>query len=122
VSHYYSLVILVALLVAMIAFTFRNKQRTAAADVARGQQLAPGSQVMTTSGLYATVVRMNDDGTAVLSVADGVEVRWAVAALRLAEELPQRYRAPIGDAGTDTGAASTEAAGTGIEPIEPEQR
>ena len=90
--------------------------------MARGRQLAPGSQVMTTSGLYATVVRMNDDDTAVLSVADGVEVRWAVAALRLAEELPQRYRAPIGNAGTATGTLSTDVAGTGVEPIEPEQR
>jgi preprotein translocase subunit YajC len=116
------LIILAALLVAMIAFTRRNKQRAAAADVARGRQLGPASQVMTTSGLYATVVRMNDDGTAVLSIADGVEVRWAVAALRLAEELPQRYRAPIGDAATGTGTVPSDVAVTEVEPSEPEQR
>jgi preprotein translocase subunit YajC len=122
VHQIYPLIILAVLLVAMIAFTRRNKQRAAAADVARSRQLGPGSQVMTTSGLYATVVRMDDDGTAVLSIADGVEVRWAVAALRSAEELPQRYRAPIGDAGTASATPSADLAGTGVEPIEPDQR
>ncbi|HJQ02023.1 MAG TPA: preprotein translocase subunit YajC [Jatrophihabitans sp.] len=111
------LLVLALLLVIMITFTRRNRQRAAAADVARSQQLGPGSQVMTTSGLYATVVRMNDDGTAVLSVADGVEVRWAVAALRLADELPQRYRGPIGDAETP----AKDVAATRVEPVEPEQ-
>ena len=115
--QYVPLLILAALLVIMIAFTRRNRQRAAAADVARSRQLGTGSQVMTTSGLYATVVRMNDDGTAVLSVAEGVEVRWAVAALRLADELPQRYRGPIGDAE----ASATDVAATRVEPVEPEQ-
>jgi preprotein translocase subunit YajC len=116
------LIILAAILAAMVAYTRRNKQRAAAADSARRQQLGPGSEVMTTSGLYATVVRMNSDDTALVSIAAGVEVRWAIAALRAAEELPQRYRAPIGGLGSDGDAAPEGAAGTGPNPAEPEQR
>ena len=37
---------------------------------------------MTTSGLYGTVVARNDDETVTLSIAPGVEVKWAFAALR----------------------------------------
>ena len=36
---------------------------------------------MTTSGLYGTVVGLNDDDTVQLAIAPGVEVKWALAAL-----------------------------------------
>lgn len=95
------LIILAALLVGMVAFSRRNKQRAAAADLARRERIGAGTEVMTTSGLYATVVSVNDDGSAVLSVAPGVEVRWTVAALREVTELPDQYRQPIAGAATD---------------------
>jgi hypothetical protein len=53
---------------------------------------------MTTSGLYGTVVSVNSDGSVLLSIAPGVEVRWTLAALREVGELPDQYRGPIAGA------------------------
>lgn len=100
------LIILAALLVGMVAFSRRNKQRAAAADLARRERISAGTEVMTTSGLYATVVAVDDDGSAVLSIAPGVEVRWTVAALREVTELPDQYRPPIAGAATDSALGS----------------
>lgn len=92
------IILLALLLAAMIAYTRRNRARAAAADRQRRQSLGPGSEVMTTSGLYGTVVQVNpDDDTVLLSIAPGVEVKWTIAALRNVVELPPRYRDAIGD-------------------------
>jgi len=108
------LIVLAALLVGMVAFSRRNKQRAAAADAARRERIGAGTEVMTTSGLYATVVSVNDDGSALLSVAPGVEVRWTVAALREVNELPDQYRTPIAGTapGTDPAARARPARNT----------
>ena len=85
----------------------------------------PGTDpsILDDAGHFQRLAQIAERGTFdSVFLADGVQVRWAVAALRLAEELPQRYRSPIGDAGTAAGAGSAEVAGTGIEPFEPEQR
>ena len=42
--------------------------------------LAPGARIMTTAGLHATVVAVEDD-VVVLEVAPGVQTRWARAAV-----------------------------------------
>jgi preprotein translocase subunit YajC len=89
------LLLLALVLVAMMVFSRRNRQRAAAADALRRERITSGTDVMTTSGLYGTVVAVNDDGTVLLSVAPGVEVRWTVAALREVSELPEQYREPI---------------------------
>ncbi len=70
------------------------RQRNRAMQQARLLQdsLAIGTEVMTTSGLYGTVVALNSDDTVILAIAPGVEVRWAFAALRDADALPPRYR------------------------------
>ena len=87
------LIILAVVLVGMIAFTRRNRARAALADEQRRQSLAPGSEVMTTSGLYGTVTSVNrDDDSVLLSIAPGVEVKWTIAALRSVNELPPQYR------------------------------
>lgn len=110
--QYFTLIILAAVLAGMVAFSRRNKQRAAAAEATRRQELRPGSAVMTTSGLYATVVAINDDDTALLSIAAGVEVKWAIAALRGVDELPQQYRRPISETtdGADPVAADADEA------------
>jgi preprotein translocase subunit YajC len=98
------LIILAVLFVGLIMFNRRNKQRAAAADLARRQGMHPGTQVMTTSGLYGTVISVNQmDGTALLSIAPGVEVKWTVTALREVAELPPQYRDAVesGSAGVD---------------------
>lgn len=89
------LLILAALLVAMMAFSRRTKQRAAQADSLRRERITTGTEVMTTSGLYGTVVSVNEDGSVLLSIAPGVEVRWTLAALREVGELPDQYRGPI---------------------------
>ncbi len=94
----FPLLLLTLLLVAMITFSRRNKQKLATADRLRRERITAGTDVMTTSGLYATVVSVNPDGTALLSIAPGVEVRWTIAALREVSELPEEYREPIAGA------------------------
>jgi preprotein translocase subunit YajC len=95
VTQIFPLVLLAALLMAMMLFSRRNKQRVAAADALRRERITTGTDVMTTSGLYGTVVSVNSDGTVLLSIAPGVEVRWTLAALREVSELPEQYREPI---------------------------
>ncbi len=43
-------------------------------------ELAPGQEVMTTAGLFATVAAVEDDAV-VLEAAPGVRTRWAKAAV-----------------------------------------
>jgi preprotein translocase subunit YajC len=94
-------VIVGIIFVVLIGMMQRNRRRQVAAETARSEQIAAGTEVMTTSGLYGTVVAKNDDGTVLLSIAPGVEVRWAIAALRDAASLSDRYRGAIGSQGED---------------------
>jgi preprotein translocase subunit YajC len=103
VTQIFPLLLLTLVLVAMLAFSRRTKQRAAAADALRRERITTGTDVMTTSGLYGTVVSVNDDGTVLLSIAPGVEVRWTIAALREVSELPEQYREPIAGAGEQPG-------------------
>jgi preprotein translocase subunit YajC len=88
----FALLCVVALL---MLFARRARVRSADTDARLRRDIAVGTQVMTTSGLYGTVVAINPDDTVILSVAPGVDVRWAFAALRDAAALPLRYRRPV---------------------------
>jgi preprotein translocase subunit YajC len=99
VTEIFPLLLLVLLFLALMMFSRRNKRRLAEADSLRRERITAGTDVMTTSGLYGTVVSVNPDGTVLLSVAPGVEVRWQIAALREVSELPEQYREPIVGAG-----------------------
>jgi preprotein translocase subunit YajC len=113
VTQIFPLVILAALLVAMVLFSRRNKQRAALADSLRRERITTGTDVMTTSGLYGTVVSVNSDGSVLLSIAPGVEVRWTLAALREVGELPDQYRGPIaGDAARSAETSAPESGDT----------
>jgi preprotein translocase subunit YajC len=85
-------IIFLIVVIGLIAFSARARRRQAAAAAERAEHIAVGSEVMTTSGLYGTVVARNDDETVMMSVAPGVEVKWALAALRDVESLPAQYR------------------------------
>jgi preprotein translocase subunit YajC len=100
---------LVPLLVlfALLIVSQRRRRQQLALETERISQIAFGDEVMTTSGLYGTVVGRNDDGTAQLAIAPGVEVKWALAALRDAKSLPDQYRKAIHD--DDDAAPSGEA-------------
>lgn len=87
--------IVLALLVGMLTINVRNRRRLAAQQLVQSEQISIGTEVMTTSGLYGTVTVRNEDDTVQLSIAPGVEVKWAIAALRDAAALPDRYRRGI---------------------------
>ena len=87
--------ILLAVLFGLLMFGQRRRRQQVAEQMVRVSQIGFGSEVMTTSGLYGTVVAKNDDGTVQLAIAPGVEVKWAIAALRDPESLPEQYRRPI---------------------------
>jgi len=60
-----------------------RRQKRAIADAQRLQSsLTNGDRVVTTSGLYATVVGTTDEMTVDLEIAPGVRTRWLRAAIR----------------------------------------
>jgi preprotein translocase subunit YajC len=66
---------LVLLGVLLLVLFRTNRGRLRAAQELQ-QKLAPGQEIMTTAGLYGTVVEVRDD-VLVLEAAPGVMVRWA---------------------------------------------
>jgi preprotein translocase subunit YajC len=111
------LIILAALVLGMLFFAQRNRQKAAAAEVQRRTTIGVGTDVMTTSGLYGTVTAINEDGdTVLLSIAPGVEVKFTFAALRDAASLPAQYRGgttpyserPYSERSADEAATPTE--------------
>ncbi|HEU5005353.1 MAG TPA: preprotein translocase subunit YajC [Jatrophihabitantaceae bacterium] len=95
----YAYLVILVLLVGMLFLSMRNRRRQAAAEAERVQQIEVGTEVMTTSGLYGTVVAKGGDGTVVLAIAPGVEVKWALAALRDVASLPDQFQGPNGPGG-----------------------
>ena len=85
------------LVIGVLALSARARRRQAEQLATQAAQITTGSRVMTTSGLYGTVVRRNDDDETVqLEIAPHVEVKWALAALRVVESLPERFH-PAGN-------------------------
>jgi preprotein translocase subunit YajC len=82
------------LVLVVLALSARARRRQAEQLSQQADQIAAGSEVMTTSGLYGTVVSRNDDETVQLQIAPGVEVKWALAALRDVASLPERFHQP----------------------------
>lgn len=94
--------VLIVVLFGMLLYSQRRRRAHLAQEMVRISQIGFGAEVMTTSGLYGTVVSRNDDGTAQLAIAPGVEVKWALAALRDAKSLPDQYRKAINEDDDDT--------------------
>ncbi|MGH3264479.1 MAG: preprotein translocase subunit YajC [Trebonia sp.] len=88
---YWPYLVLLALFIAMVLFTRRSRRRQVTREHQRAEAIGVGTEVMTTSGLYGTVSARSDDGTVLLRIAPGIEVKWALAALREASGLSQRY-------------------------------
>ncbi|MER7364985.1 preprotein translocase subunit YajC [Nonomuraea wenchangensis] len=69
------------LLVVVFYFLLIRPQRKRQQEAIQMQNsLTPGSRVMTTTGLFATVVAVDNEDV-VLEVAPGVETRWVKAAI-----------------------------------------
>ncbi|MET8008034.1 preprotein translocase subunit YajC [Nonomuraea glycinis] len=69
------------LLVVVFYFLLIRPQRKRQQEALKMQNsLAPGASVMTTTGLFATVVAVENEDV-ILEVAPGVETRWVKAAI-----------------------------------------
>lgn len=75
------MLLLFGLLGAMMYFMSRRQRRAAQAQQELQNSLGVGDRVMTTSGLYGTIVSA-DDSTIDLEIAPGVETTWLRAAVR----------------------------------------
>ncbi|MEP6851395.1 MAG: preprotein translocase subunit YajC [bacterium] len=109
--EFLSLLVPLLVIAALLLIAWRSRRRAAESDARMRRDITVGTHVMTTSGLYGTVVAMNSDDTVILAVAPGVEVRWAFAALRDATALPPRYRRAA--------TAETASSGTATRPDRP---
>jgi preprotein translocase subunit YajC len=68
-------VLLLGLLV-LVYLNFLGRRRAQRDRAALQVRLVPGAEIVTTSGLLATVVEVGDDGPLVLRIAPGTVVRW----------------------------------------------
>ncbi|GGS77626.1 hypothetical protein GCM10010156_40520 [Planobispora rosea] len=77
----YSSLIMIALMVVVFYFLLIRPQRKRQQEQIQMQNsLTPGTRVMTTTGLFATVVTIDADDV-ILEIAPGVETRWVKAAI-----------------------------------------
>ena len=67
--------ILFALPVLLLFLMFNSQRKRQRAVEQLQASLQPGQQVVTTSGMFGRVVRL-EDAAAVLEIAPGVQVRW----------------------------------------------
>jgi preprotein translocase subunit YajC len=74
------LVPFVLIIFAFYLLIIRPSRKRASAQQRLGEQLTVGARVMTTSGLFAEVVAVEDDGV-LLSPAPGVTMKWTKAAV-----------------------------------------
>ena len=81
------LIVMMAGLGLMMFFTVRKQKKAQQAQNNLQESLTEGDRVMTTSGLYATVVDTSDDTTIELEIADGVVATWLRQAVREKIEL-----------------------------------
>ncbi|MGZ4649237.1 MAG: preprotein translocase subunit YajC [Kineosporiaceae bacterium] len=97
----------------------RRQQRETRATQAR---TVPGAEVMTTSGVYATVVEVTDDGKVRLETSPGVVSRWDPRAVARIVSLPEETATaalgedPGEDLGEEPAAEPGEVAGAGAAP------
>src|ERR1700712_4504866 len=75
------LILMFGLVGVMMVFSSRNKKKMALKAQDLQAAIVPGSRVMTTSGLHATVTAVADD-TIELEIAPGIYTTWVRAAVR----------------------------------------
>ncbi|GGM72294.1 preprotein translocase subunit YajC [Longimycelium tulufanense] len=103
---------LLIILIALPLFLSARKQKKAYQQMQQLQRsLQPGDRVMTTSGLYGTVVDSEDDETIDLELAPGVVTTWARAAVR-------EKANPQADAATDVDGTEVDGTESAEQPTE----
>ena len=75
------LILMFGLVGVMMVFSSRNKKKMALKAQELQAAIVPGTRVMTTSGMHATVTAVADD-TIELEIAPGVYTTWIRAAVR----------------------------------------
>lgn len=90
----YLLPVLLVLLVGFMFFSTRKQKRTMQQQQDMQKSLSFGDRVMTTSGLYATVVSTSDD-TVDLELSPGVVTTWLRQAVR--EKVVESVSEPVDD-------------------------
>ena len=115
------------LLLGLLVLVFLNVQSTRKARRARAdlvQRLVPHAEVVTTSGVHATVTAVAEDGTCSLEVAPGVVMRWeqlAVGRIVTSPADADEPAAPVAPvepaAAAEPGATSTETDDTATEAL-----
>jgi preprotein translocase subunit YajC len=76
------LILLFGALGLMMYFMSRRQRRAAQQQQDLQSSLSVGDRVMTTSGLYGTIVSISDPASIDLEIAPGVETTWLRAAVR----------------------------------------
>ncbi|HWL99268.1 MAG TPA: preprotein translocase subunit YajC [Nocardioidaceae bacterium] len=76
------LLLMFGLLGLMMYFMSRRQRRAQEQQVQLQNSLNVGDRVMTTSGLYGTIVDTSSDSTIGIELAPGVETEWLRAAVR----------------------------------------
>jgi preprotein translocase subunit YajC len=76
------MLLLFGLLGVMMYFMSRRQRRAQEQQSSLQNSLSAGDRVMTTSGLYGTVVDADDTATITIEIAPGVETEWLRAAVR----------------------------------------
>ncbi|HEU5472857.1 MAG TPA: preprotein translocase subunit YajC [Actinophytocola sp.] len=76
------LLLLFGMLGLMMYFMSRRQRRAMQQQQELQSSLNVGDRVMTTSGLYGTVIDVSDDSTIEIEIAPGVETTWLRAAIR----------------------------------------
>jgi len=76
------LLLMFGLLGVMMYFMTRRQRRAQQEQQTLQNSLAVGDRVMTTSGLYGTVIDADDSATITIEIAPGIETEWLRAAVR----------------------------------------
>ena len=97
------LLVIVAMIALFYLFVLRpaKRQQTAAKQIV--DRVAAGDEIMTTAGIYGTVISVEDD-IITLEVAPGVQLRYAKAAVAKIKD------DPAAGEGSDAAAESTDSA------------
>ncbi|GAA4065669.1 preprotein translocase subunit YajC [Nonomuraea soli] len=75
-----TIIMLVLMVVAFYFLLIRPQKKRQQEAVKMQNSLAPGTRIMTTTGLFATVVAIDHEDV-ILEIAPGVETRWVKAAI-----------------------------------------
>ena len=109
------LILIVLALVVFVVLPQRQRKTVAAKQQALRESMVPGTRVMTTSGLYASVVSVTDQ-TVDLEIAPGVVTTWLLAAVREAVATDTAAEAPTETGGATGATGATSFEGNGDNP------